>query len=68
MCDCIKEIGEQLKSMNNNTKLQICMFWDGKPSRAMIATKKVESKLHGKPNNIVASYCPFCGEKYPDTK
>lgn len=65
MCDCIREIDEHLEKYN--TKLgaaigirdrQLVLFG------VYIETYKIETKRRGRPKAIVASYCPFCGEKY----
>lgn len=62
-CDCIKDVDEHLSS--HNTKIELPMFGLQRP---FITTRKLDEKKRGKPMFIFASFCPFCGEKYPESK
>jgi hypothetical protein len=64
MCECIERINPLLKPYN--TQLELVLFFDGTPIRPVIGVEKVDSKVRGKPTGIIAKYCPFCGEKYPE--
>lgn len=60
MCNCIKETNEMLAE--HNTVLVSTMF--RKPDAVVIATDKLDSKKRGRAGIMVASFCPFCGERY----
>ena len=68
MCDCIKKIDEKLAEVNSNTKLKIVWSMSGAVDRAMVVTEKADKSKRGEVSTVFASYCPFCGEKYPDSK
>jgi hypothetical protein len=71
MCDCIKRIQDSLqKDTASNTLLDIgirinLQTGEELPNRAKIATCKKESKNRQKALYFTATFCPFCGEKYP---
>lgn len=58
MCTCIDEFNE--KAAEHNTELTVTLF----SRRPLLETQKVDTKKRGKPVGAIASYCPFCGEKY----
>lgn len=61
MCECHVNMNAVLKE--HNAELMSNML--SKDFRAVISTYKVEEKKRTKkPPYILASYCPFCGEKY----
>lgn len=60
MCDCIKTTNAMLRE--HNCHLVSTMF--SKPEVVVVETVKIDSKKRGKPPLVLASYCPFCGEKY----
>ena len=74
MCDCIKETNEKLIENGINTQLDIPFVFtrEGnaieKTPRILIATCKADISKKEKAMKIRATYCPFCGEKYPDSK
>lgn len=59
MCECIHEANTMLASRNG--ELVITLYPVVRP---VIETMKLNSKKREKPPMMVASYCPFCGEKY----
>lgn len=61
MCDCIARVDESMLSRN----AKIMLPWFG-PQRPFIETTKVDEKKRGKPPRLFATFCPFCGEKYPE--
>jgi hypothetical protein len=63
MCDCIKSTNEYLAQ--HNTKITIP--WLG-TQRPFVQTEKIDGKKRNKPMMLFASYCPFCGEKYEESK
>ena len=59
-CDCIREINEKLSEYN--AKVLLNLFG---PPRAFIETH-THRKIRGKKTPLLqASFCPFCGVKYP---
>ena len=68
MCNCISEAEKSLK--DTNTKLDVPITFNQKSgqlsaNRLTIATTKRDPKKREKVNRLFASYCPFCGKKYP---
>lgn len=62
MCDCINTTNKLLAEQNST--LVYTIF--GKPPRVVIETAKILPKVRGRPPAMLASFCPFCGEKYAD--
>lgn len=60
-CDCIAKVNGHLAAYN--TRLTFSLFG---PRVTFIQTDKLDAKKRGKPSLMVASFCPFCGDKYPD--
>ena len=61
MCNCISDVNKMLAE--HNAKLVLPMFGRQRP---FIETAKKETSKRGKQPLMQASFCPFCGEKYPD--
>jgi len=67
MCDCIKEIDDKLKP--DGQCLDATMFGERKATVMLIRTDKWKHESRrGKPSRMIASFCPFCGVKYPTTE
>lgn len=64
MCDCIKDVSEKLKE--RNTRLAIAFCFSSPHERLMIATEVVEKKRGARATVVFPTFCPFCGEKYPE--
>jgi hypothetical protein len=63
MCDCIKNINADLKAAGQCN--DATMFGESKATTMLIRTDTwVHEKRRNKPTRIIASFCPFCGEKY----
>lgn len=60
MCGCISEMDNLLRE--HNTCLVTTMF--RKPDAVAIRTDKVNTRQRGGPATVLATFCPFCGEKY----
>lgn len=61
MCSCIAEMNERLKEHNGGI---VCTMF-GSPSRAVVEVYQLETGRGKKrPPKAIASFCPFCGEKY----
>ena len=64
MCTCIRKVDAKLAEYNG---LLVTNFLTD-PPRAMISVCKKVERQRGKPPLMEASYCPFCGKKYPKPK
>lgn len=62
MCNCIIEINDTLKQ--TNTELNVPFMLNDSSPRAIVSAVKRDTKNRENPMNILAIYCPFCGEKY----
>jgi hypothetical protein len=62
-CDCIKSVNEKLAF--HNSRINIPLFG---PKLPFIETIKLDEKKRGKPTKMFATFCPFCGTKFPDAK
>ncbi|WP_439392580.1 hypothetical protein ACRQ5Q_24470 [Bradyrhizobium sp. PMVTL-01] len=56
----MKEVNEKLAE--HNTKIELPLIGRQQP---FVSTIKLDDKKRGKPILVFASFCPFCGEKYP---
>lgn len=67
MCDCIKDIDEKLNSAGQC--LDATMFGIRKATIMLIRKDKWKHEnRRSKPTRAVASFCPFCGQKYPSSE
>lgn len=64
MCDCVKKFDEYLKPHNGRIAvgLQVTESLDLRP-RLLVATEKIDKSKRKAVPSVMASYCPFCGEK-----
>lgn len=65
MCDCQKAVDEQLAGSNARIAFGL-LFGNATIDRspAMIVLEKVDEKKRGKLPTLLATCCPFCGERY----
>ncbi|WP_313335734.1 hypothetical protein [Sphingobium yanoikuyae] len=60
-CNCIAEVNKTLAQ--HNTMLVFTLF--GTPSRVIVDTTQVETgRGKKKAAAMIATFCPFCGERY----
>lgn len=64
MCDCMKTMDDQLKAHQASANTMLVFNLMGQ-TRAVVATCKRREKDRQKPVYVMASFCPFCGERYP---
>lgn len=64
MCDCANGLNEKLKSMNYRLPRNLLE----KDPPVLIEMHKIETRKRTPSHSLIASYCPFCGEKYPERK
>jgi hypothetical protein len=66
MCDCITKLNAELKPQGQC--VDATMFGVGKATTMLIRTDKwIAENRRSKPSRIIASFCPFCGEKYAES-
>ena len=66
MCDCLSDLNAKLKP--EGQCVDATMFGIGKATTMLIRTDKwVHENRRKKSSRVIASFCPFCGEKYPDS-
>ena len=75
MCNCIKEVNEQLEKSGKNTILDIPVLCtrdgtkaDLSANRVRVATKKRDDSKRQKAIPVIGAYCPFCGKAYNEEK
>ena len=63
MCDCISKMNDDLKAhpQGENTIIVSTLFG---PPKATVGTCKRQGSVRKKASIVIATYCPFCGEKY----
>jgi hypothetical protein len=61
MCKCIARVNADLIARGKNAEIRTNIF--GTP-RCLIVLDKVDNKRNRLPL-LAATYCPFCGNKYP---
>lgn len=64
MCNCIDKMNADLKKYNTQLDTNISIFNADKPAIVVLGTMKIESKVRRGPARLIATFCPFCGEKY----
>lgn len=66
-CRCIDKLEKLLQSQNQELALSLSMS-SNYPDRCVVATQKIDTRIRKKTPVLVASFCPFCGNKYLDQK
>ena len=71
MCDCAKLIQDELEKNGSNTMLDIPILFNfekgtSRTDKVKIVTTKRDSRKREKAKSFFATFCPFCGEKYPE--
>lgn len=69
MCNCIHDIDARLTEGGACLSATISLTQGG-ASRALIPLirkdKWIVESRRGRPKDMIASFCPWCGEKYPE--
>lgn len=69
MCECVSEMNERLKDHNGRVSIAILMPAAGHNNlraRVLVQTEKLDRAKRKKLPSVIATYCPFCGEKATD--
>ena len=67
-CKCIEKMDKKLREEKNNS-IDIMFSVDNGPMRCIVRTtqlNKGESNRKYPAVTVAATYCPFCGKKYPE--
>ena len=72
-CRCIDKTNKALENAGYNSRVEepfLLVFRDSpkQPRRCLIRTENVDSKMRSAPVKLFATFCPFCGVKYPEPK
>ena len=65
MCDCITKVNELIVKESGVRLCHTTNLTTGQ-SRVAITTEAIPGKKKAKGYHLIPSYCPFCGEKYPN--
>ncbi len=65
MCKCAARVDGHLKGRNYTMVRNIL---EGDSAPAIVEITKIESKKRSPSMSLVATFCPFCGKKYPKRK
>lgn len=64
-CGCRKAINERLAVSNARIALGFTFSESGVDSAPpMVVLEKIDDSKRGKPPTLLATCCPFCGERY----
>lgn len=61
-CDCITRVNADLRA--HNGKITLPLIGRQQP---FVQTNKLDEKKRGKVPLLFATFCPFCGSKYPES-
>jgi hypothetical protein len=65
MCDCRKAVDERLSVSNARIAFGFTISGGRRDlSPPMIVLEKLDDKKRGKLPSLLATFCPFCGERY----
>jgi len=68
MCNCITVANKALREHNTAIHLvdTINMKTGNFERRMSVPTARIDAKKRKRPMKVFATYCPMCGEKYPE--
>ncbi len=68
MCDCFTKVNRLLREHNTAIDLvNVISMKTGNFERVMcVPTTRIDTKKRKGPLRVFASFCPMCGEKYPN--
>lgn len=65
MCKCATKLNVHLREQNYMLSRNLL---EGDTAPCLVEIAKIETKKRTPSMSMVASYCPFCGKKYPARK
>lgn len=65
-CPCAEQVTEALRKQGHEPVLSFRLFAGETEARAVVATQRADGARARKPLTLVATFCPFCGSKYPE--
>lgn len=68
-CNCITVVNDDMKAKGRDCRIDYAIVMIGDTSKKMVARCQIvterPSKKRKAPETVIATYCPFCGTKYP---
>lgn len=66
-CTCMEAVNNHLKPQNTKLSVSFCLTRDlgGMDVLPMIMVEKIDTKKRQRTMNVIPTFCPFCGTKYP---
>lgn len=66
-CTCMSAINDHLKPHNTKLAVSFTLTRDlsGMDALPMLMVEKIDAKKRQRPMNVIPTFCPFCGTKYP---
>lgn len=63
MCKCFQEVNEKLRERNGQLNFNLL----APPDKQVVTIDVIKIKPRGqRPGILIAAFCPFCGEAYPE--
>ena len=62
-CACIDQALPLLTA--KNTRLVVALSFTGECDKVVLKTEQIRVTRGGKPVLLIATFCPFCGKRYP---
>lgn len=68
MCNCVSMVNRELVKHNTEISMvdTISMVTGQFERRMAVPTQRINTRKRGTPMKVFATFCPMCGEKYPE--
>lgn len=66
MCDCIGDVNAMLAEKNGRLETVLGFGGGALSGHLHIGVEKINKRDRTRPPLVIATYCPFCGERYAD--
>ena len=67
-CGCIDKVNAALHAQGNALVVSLRIVGGDFEARAIVSTEAKDGPSRKKFPRLIASFCPFCGAEYPETK
>lgn len=70
-CKCLEQVAPQLAKHNCQIDAPLQINFKkgtGHASQPLLKVVKIDPKSRAKLMNVLCTYCPFCGKKYPESE